>query len=466
MNKEYKTLTGTTILFAGSNIIGKLLKILLVPLYTYCLTSSEFGTGETITLTVNLLYPILLLGVSEAAVRFIMKEEHSFEDIAANCLTVLLASSLAGMLLIIPLSHLKFLHGYMAVMYIMISAAALERLLMAEAKGLGKNVDFAVSEIISAGTLIASSIIMLAVLKAGVGGYLWSIAAASLARIVFLSFRLQVFRFVRRGTVSKSMISSLLKFSLPFMPATILWWVMDSSGRYMVMWFIGSSAAGIYAVAFRLSAMVNGISAVFHQAWQLSAIRQYSAGDYELFYKSAVRLYSTLFFLGTSVLILLAKPLVLLLDDSYLDAWRYTPLLLISAVFFALSGFVNANYYVYGHTSGVLLTSLCGATAAVISGVMLTPSMGMQGAAAASLISFYVLWLLMSVHTGKLLGFSHEYLMIHIDLLIMLAETVTVLRTGSPLAGIGFPLLLLIINRKTIADMLRGAADITKVKTR
>ena len=48
MVKEYKTLTWTTILFAGANIVSKLLKILLVPLYTYFLTTSEFGTAETV----------------------------------------------------------------------------------------------------------------------------------------------------------------------------------------------------------------------------------------------------------------------------------------------------------------------------------------------------------------------------------------------------------------------------------
>ena len=113
------------------------------------------------------------------------------------------------------------------------------------------------------------------------------------------------------------MIKAILKFSLPFMPATILWWIMDSSGRYLVMWFAGASAAGIYAVAFRLSAMVTSMSVVFHQAWQLSAIKRYSQGGYETFYRSAMESYSTLFFAGSALLIAFAKPVIMLLDDSY-----------------------------------------------------------------------------------------------------------------------------------------------------
>lgn len=427
--REYKRLTGTTALFVGSNIAGKLLKILLIPLYTYYLTTSEFGTGETVTVTVNLLYPVLLLGVSEAAVRFTMKEEHSSESIITNCLAVFCAASLTGILLFIPIAFMPVLRSHIAVMYFMTVAGSAEKLLMAEAKGLGKNTAFAVSEIVSAVSLLLCNFIMLVALKAGIEGYLWSMAAASSARIIFLSISMKLIRLIRPEAVSLKFIASILKFSLPFMPATILWWIMDSSGRYMVMWFISSSAAGIYAIAFRLSAAITGISAIFHQAWQLSAIRQYGIGDYEPFYKSAVRSYSMLFFFGASVLIICAKPLMLFIDESYADAWKYAPLLLIASVFFALSGFVCANYYVSEKTRGVLWNSLAGAVITVVSGVMMTQRFGMQGTAAASLISFYSMWLLMTIHTGRLLGFRHEYLTVHAGLAVLLAESFVMIRT-------------------------------------
>lgn len=464
-NREYKRLTGTTALFAGSNIAGKLLKILLIPLYTYYLTTSEFGTGETVTVTVNLLYPVLLLGVSEAAVRFTMKDEHSAESIITNCFAVLLASSAAGILLFIPLAFMPLLRSHIAVMYIMTVAGAAEKLMMAEAKGLGKNTAFAVSEIVSAAALLLCNVIMLVVIKAGIEGYLWSMAAASAARIVFLFFSMKLIRMIRPGTVSIKMITSILKFSLPFMPATILWWIMDSSGRYMVMWFIGASAAGIYAIAFRLSAVITGIAAIFHQAWQLSAIRQYGAGDYESFYKAAIRSYSTMFFFGASVIILCAEPLMLFLNESYADAWKYAPLLMIASVFFALSGFVCANYYVCEKTRGVLWTSLAGAVISIVSGILLTQRLGMQGTAAAALISFYLMWLLMTIHTGRLLGFRHEYMLIHAGLILLLAESFVLLKYEYLLPAAVFPVLILLINRESVIKLLRAvmqAADRNK----
>ena len=460
MEKEYKTLTGTTILFAGANIVSKVLKILLVPLYTVFLTTSECGTGETVIITVNLLYPVFLLGVNEAALRFTMKDESKAEAVFSNCIAIVAEASLAGSLMIAALWCLPLFRPYLPVMYIMTVASAVEALMMAETKGLGRNTLYAVSEIISTAALICLNIILVALLRTGIIGYLWSMAGASAARIILLSFFPGKTISADMKSVDRTMKAAILKFSLPFMPASILWWIMDSSGRYMVMWFLGSSAAGIYAVSFRLSALVTSISVIFHHAWQLSAIRQYSLGKYETFYKSAMRSYNVLFFTGVSVLIAFVRPIMGLLDDSFEEAWRYAPVLLIAAVFFALSGLVCANYTVCEKTGGVLLASFIGAAVSAGSGLILTPLLGMQGTAASALLAFYIMWLIMTVHTGRLMGFRHEYLTVHLNLVIVIAETIAVLQRSHPFLIALCMAALLLVNIKPLISMLFGPRNI------
>lgn len=462
MDREYRRLTGTTALFAGANIVCKLLRILIVPLYTYCLTTSEFGTAEAVIMTVNLLYPVLLLGIGEAAVRFSLREKWSRESVVSNSFAVVSVTAAAGLVLLLPLSFIPMLRERLAVLYVMAAAAAVESLMMSLAKGFGRNTVYAASEIVSTAVLLGSELILLLLLGKGMEGYLWSFAAASAARIVFISCFLRPFGSLKLRAVDRRMIISMLRFSVPFMPAALLWWVMDSSGRYMVIRFNGTSDAGIYAAAFRMAALVNGLAVVFHQAWQLSAIRRYGKEGCESFFRTAMKGYSTLFFTGASVLIAVAKPAVQLLDDAYSDAWRYAPMLLTAAVFFALSGFACANYFVCDKTGGVFWTSLAGAAVSVVSGALLTPKFGMNGTAAAALISYYVLWLMMSAHTGKLLGFRQGYLMIHIGLLILLAETVTVVRQWSPLLTVSCILLLLLLNGNELAGMIRGLSQLVK----
>ena len=67
-----------------------------------------------------------------------------------------------------------------------------------------------------------------------------------------------------------------------------------------------------------------------------------------------------------------------------------------------------------------------------------------------------VLWMIMSVHTGRMLGIRHDYVIIHVDLLIVIAETVCVLKQFSPLLTALCIAALIIVNRKPVSRMMKG----------
>ena len=43
----------------------------------------------------------------------------------------------------------------------------------------------------------------------------------------------------------------MLTYCVPLIPTAVFWWIMGVSDRYLVKWFVGSDANGIYAVATR-----------------------------------------------------------------------------------------------------------------------------------------------------------------------------------------------------------------------
>lgn len=462
MNNEYVKLTETTALFTGANVISKLIKILIVPLYTYYMTTSEFGTAETLQVTVSLLGPVFLLGANEAALRFSMKKEYDPADILSNCLALLLLFMAPGILLCCPLSHYSVFSGnwWFLIMLVILNAA--ESLLMSFTKGIGRKKIFAGSEIVSAFFLIVFNVLFLAVLGTGLRGYLWSMALASASRILFISLCIRVPQFLRLKAVKKDLLVSILKFSLPIIPGVVLWWVMNSSGRYVVMQFLGAASVGIYAIACRIASVIITLSAVFHQAWQLSAIKQYSEHGFEEFYNRVFDSYKAVMFVSAALLIAFSKPVMLLLDASYQEAWKYVPLTLLSAVFLGLSGFIYINYTVCEKTFGVFATSLAGAALCVAMSVGLTPLIGIQGAALASFVSFYFLWLIMSVHTGRLLGISNNFMPVHIDLAVIIIESLLLLRGYSYVLIALCPMVLIIINRKTMSALISGAVSFAR----
>lgn len=58
----------------------------------------------------------------------------------------------------------------------------------------------------------------------------------------------------------------MLRYCIPLIPAAIFWWIMGVSDRYMVNWFLGSDANGIYSVAYKIPTILTILAAVFMDA--------------------------------------------------------------------------------------------------------------------------------------------------------------------------------------------------------
>ena len=69
----------------------------------------------------------------------------------------------------------------------------------------------------------------------------------------------------------------MLTYCVPLIPTAVFWWIMGVSDRYLVKWFVGSDANGIYAVAYKIPTILTILATVFMDAWQLSAIAE--SGD-------------------------------------------------------------------------------------------------------------------------------------------------------------------------------------------
>ncbi len=431
MTSEYGTLTKTTALFAGANIAGKLLKLVIIPLYTYYMTSAQLGTAETITITAGLICLVIASGANEAAIRFSMDENYTVEAVASNCFAVFAAGALPGIILCLLLSQIDAFKGHALLLILLTVMGAVDGLMSSLAKGIGENKVYAASEIVSSLALLISCVVALVLLDAGLEGYLWSRIIAYAARIIYIDLRTKLHRKLRMGVISKDVMIPIVKFALPLMPSALLWWIMDLSDRYIILWMLGPSSVGIYAIACKLPSALTSLNVVFHQAWQLSAIRQYFKGDFREFYNTVLKAYSTFFFGAAAAIIAIARPLIQILDDSYEDAWRYIPLLLIASVFMGLSGFTGVNYTVTGKTTGALTTSLVGAAVNLSLTLILVRRLGIQGAAIASFAAYYVFWLIRTLHIKRELGTESGIAWIHLNLFVVLTESFCILSQQS-----------------------------------
>lgn len=87
MNR-YKKLIGNSIIFAIGNLGSKLMQFIMVPLYSYTMTTSQFGQTDIITTVISLLAPVVSLEVFDAVFRFAMDKQANQARLLTTGMTI------------------------------------------------------------------------------------------------------------------------------------------------------------------------------------------------------------------------------------------------------------------------------------------------------------------------------------------------------------------------------------------
>lgn len=420
MKNKYKNLLTNSLIFAVANFGSKILKFLIVPFYTYYLTTKQFGAVDLLTTTVSLLSPFVLLGTNEALLRFSFKKEITVESLFTNCILICASTSTGLMICLYFFAETLFLVNKW-LFFILLMLTSVEMLLLYFSRGLNKNIDFAFAGVLNTVVLLVSNIILLVYLHLGIKGYIYSLILASLSSTLYLIFRLQIYNFFSLKYLDLSLMKNILVYSLPMMPNAIMWWIMNTSDRYIIYYYLGIAATGIYAISYKLPSIISVITNIFYQAWQVSAIQ--NSDDNDNFYSNVIDYFSKFSLLLASILILIIKPVIfLLVEKSYEISWMYTPFLILGSVFSGMSSVVGVSYTVKEKTVGIFKTSFIGAILNILLSLILTPFIGMQGTALATFIGFYLVWLIRVLQVKVLDDLTFDFKLFHVNLFLIFIE--------------------------------------------
>ena len=86
--KSYLELKKNTIIIAISNLGSKAISFILAPLYSYYMTTAEYGTMDLITTTVGLLIPFFCIDIFEASFRFANDKKYDDRIVLSTSLFV------------------------------------------------------------------------------------------------------------------------------------------------------------------------------------------------------------------------------------------------------------------------------------------------------------------------------------------------------------------------------------------
>lgn len=394
MNR-YQKLLSNTIIFTIGNLGSKLMQFIMVPLYSYTLTTDEFGKTDIITTVVSLLAPIISLEMFDAVFRFAMDKNTNKKQVFG---TGFIATLICSLIVITVSTLLKLLFGfhYWILGSSILIATVFYSLISNYIRALGHSKVFAIAGMVNTFFMASLNIALLVWLKLGISGYLWSMLVGTIAATLFILICVpKLWSQMSPKYFNLVIFRKMLVYGLPLIPNSLAWWMNSASDRLFILSMVGFSANGIYAMANKIPNFMTMVTNIFFQSWQISAVEEYNSKDAEQFISRIFSIFMYIMLIGSVGILMFIKPLFkVMINSSYFIGWELTPFILLALVYSSLSGFLGTIYTATKRTGPIFVTTVIGAIVNVIFSIILIKYLGILGAALANVISFMVVMII------------------------------------------------------------------------
>ena len=422
-NQEYATFGRQVGYVVAANVVILLLSFLRIPILTKGLGASLYGTWSLINVTVSLIVPFAMLSFSMSIVRFLSAEKDAGkvkDDFFSACSIVFISGTVFSLLLF-------FLSDYLAAaifkdvnqsLYIKLGAVlillnSLHPVLLAFLR-MRKKIGLYTILNLSQHGLQVGLVVAALLLGYKLTGVITAVIISTILLIVialYIIFRQTGFRVPRF-----SHMKSYLKWGIPLTPNAAILWIINVSDRYMVSYFLGVAAAGVYSASYAIGHYASFALAPLGIVLYPTISKTYdegNQGETRNYLKYSLKYLMMIAIPAAFGLSILAKPLLqILTTPEFVAGSTVVPWVAFGAVLFCFYQMCVYIIHLVGKTH--ITVRLLGTSAAlnVILNLILIPRMGIIGAAIATLVAYGVLGMLTLAVTRRYLKFNLNLLFI------------------------------------------------------
>ena len=262
---------------------------------------------------------------------------------------------------------------------------------------------------------------MLLYLKTGIEGYIISYIISNFLTTVLCFFRGNIIKSITKICFDKALFIKMIKYSLLLIPNSLMWWIMNSLDRVMITNMINIESNGIYAISSKIPTILITLTTIFNQAWMFSAVKEKDSTDKNLYTNKIFNGLSTCVITMAGILLLFLKPLLsIYVGNSFYEAWKYTPPLLVGTIFLTLSTFLSNEYTAHKDSMGFLKSSSIGAFINLFLNLLLIPILGILGASLSTCISYICVFIFRVFDTKKYVSIKIINLKRIVNLIILI----------------------------------------------
>jgi len=453
---QLKRLARHSAIYGLGGIVSRAVAVFLLPLYTRYLDPSDLGEVGVLIALSAVLVTILRGGISSAFFRFyfdspeperrrtVLRTSFWF-TMGMATLGLAAGVGLAGPIAdALTVGDPNLVRAAFVGLWAQMNYEQLTALFRVEERSLG----FLAASLVNIAVTVGATVVLVVGLEQGALGVIVGNFTGTLA--VYLA--LLGYRREQLGlTFDRSLLRAMNRFGLPLVPSALALIALNFSDRFFLARLASLDELGLYDFGFRIASVMVLLLTAFRTAWPAFA---YSIADEDEARRTYGFVLTYLVALASWLALalgLLAPWLVRLLAPSNPAFWPgsrvVAPLAFASALF---AGYIVVSIGV-GRARRTGFNWVITGFAALVNvalNLALVPRYGMEGSAAAAVISFAVLFAAMAVHAQRIYPVPYQWRRVLTALAAAAALTIAGKTLDAPLAiavalALAYPLALL-----------------------
>ena len=395
-DKTMTNLIKNSTIYALGDILPRLLSFITFPILTNYLTPAEYGIINYVN-TLNLFLIIVsVLCLNTYYLVYFYKqpnEEHQKQLLGNLSLFILISTTIISIITFIIGFYTNILNSegmpffpYITI-GILINFFSIFQILPSALYRLQERpLPLTIINIIK-GILTASITLFLVIFHSykALGVLMSSLIVNILFAFIFLyiTYKHAIFNF------NFKQIKNALKFSLPLLPGSIAYYLLNMSDRIIIKDILDLNSLGIYSTASTLALLLNIITMGAYKAFEPYIFKIYGNPSFEMQFKKIFNTYLFVLIIGASALALFSREFFIIFSsEKFHEAYKYVPVILIGLISSSISIIYGTVITARERTKISSLISIIGGCCSVVLNIILVPLIGIWGACTSSLICF------------------------------------------------------------------------------
>jgi O-antigen/teichoic acid export membrane protein len=414
VSRYLQRLATTGAAYTAASILSKLIAVALLPVYTHYLAPADYGAAEVLFAAVVSASIMVRLGVIEALLRFYYLPDEDSGRVVSTSFATLFWAATAGVVVALPFAGaisdaLLDTHapGLVRIAIGGLWVLTLYEYLLTLFRLEERARAFFVTTLANVLITIPVTVILVVGADDGARGLLLGSYATGGAFVLGL---IAVHRRSLSLRIDRPLISRLMRFGLPTMPAELSLYSLNFIDRVILVRYAGLAEAGLYSLAVKFAQSVNVLVRGFQLAWPPLA---YSIADDEearLTYARVVTWFTTGCAFAVTGVWLLARWIVrALAAPEYFGSFKAIGLIATGVTLYALYMVLVVILGRTGRTGFNFPATAAATVTNVALNLALVPSLGIVGAGLALVASYVVVLVLMYAFTQRLFPVPYEW---------------------------------------------------------